>query len=60
MKKNRQEAILQIVRENAVATQDELIAQLNKAGFCVTQATASRDIKLCRNGIIAYLVCGVK
>ena len=34
MKKNRQEAILQIVRENAVATQDELIAQLNKAGFC--------------------------
>ncbi len=45
MKKNRQEAILQIVRENAVATQDELIAQLNKAGFCVTQATASRDIK---------------
>lgn len=45
MKKNRQEAIIKLVNENVVATQDDLIFLLNKAGFNVTQATISRDIK---------------
>lgn len=45
MKKNRQDAILKLVSENIVATQDDLIFLLNKAGFNVTQATVSRDIK---------------
>ncbi len=45
MKSERQACILEIVRYRHVETQDELIQELKKRGFRVTQATVSRDIK---------------
>lgn len=48
MKNARHEAILRIIREHAVETQDELAAYLIKNGFQVTQATVSRDIRQLR------------
>lgn len=44
-KKQRHAALLKIVAENEVETQDELRALLKKAGFDVTQATISRDMR---------------
>lgn len=44
-KLNRQRKILDIIREQVVCTQAELAAALREAGFNVTQATVSRDIK---------------
>ncbi|MBQ4155841.1 MAG: arginine repressor [Clostridia bacterium] len=67
MKKSRQDAILKIVRENIVATQDDLISLLQSAGFNVTQATISRDIKelglakaVDGTGVQRYIVHSVK
>ena len=45
MKSTRQMAILDIIRERDVETQEELADELRKLGFQVTQATVSRDIK---------------
>ncbi|ACR75946.1 arginine repressor [Agathobacter rectalis ATCC 33656] len=45
MKTNRQSKIIEIIQKNEVETQDELSALLEKDGFCVTQATVSRDIR---------------
>ncbi len=45
MKKSRQEKIVEIIRENDVETQEELAGRLCDAGFAVTQATVSRDIR---------------
>lgn len=45
MKNARQEKIIEIIRDNPVETQEELAGFLNGAGFKVTQATVSRDIK---------------
>ncbi len=45
MKKQRQDCILNIISAYAVETQDELIGHLHDAGFEVTQATVSRDIR---------------
>lgn len=45
MKRRRQAAILRIVREREVRTQEELAELLRQAGMEVTQATVSRDIK---------------
>ena len=45
MKNKRQEAILEIISAHDIETQEELIEKLSEAGFPVTQATASRDIK---------------
>ena len=45
MKNNRQEKILELIEQNAVETQEELALLLREAGFGVTQATVSRDIK---------------
>ncbi len=46
MKKlDRQEKILEIIRDNNISNQKELINYLENAGFNVTQATISRDIK---------------
>ncbi len=42
---SRQSHILQIITENDIETQDELVSSLKLAGFSVTQATISRDIK---------------
>ena len=44
MKKDRLDAVRRIVTENSISTQDELIELLEKEGYVVTQATASRDI----------------
>ena len=47
MKKNsnRQDAILQLIENEAIGTQDELMQRLAALGYHVTQATVSRDIK---------------
>lgn len=45
MKSKRQRKILEIIRQQAIETQEELAANLGKCGFEVTQATVSRDIK---------------
>lgn len=45
MKKGRQEKIIELVTKMHIETQEELAEQLNSAGFRVTQATVSRDIK---------------
>ena len=41
----RQSAILNIVANRDIETQEELLFELKKQGFSVTQATISRDIK---------------
>lgn len=45
MKKTRQEKILEIIAKRDVETQEELANCLKEAGFQVTQATVSRDIR---------------
>lgn len=45
MKSMRHTAILRIISEQEIETQDDLIAKLKENGFDVTQATVSRDIK---------------
>ena len=45
MKSKRQNKIIEIIENNEVETQEELVALLNEAGYKVTQATISRDIK---------------
>ena len=44
MKNKRREAIIEIVQNNEIFTQEELQGELRKRGFEVTQATVSRDI----------------
>lgn len=43
-RKERQDAIRDLVRHNRIRTQSDLVAQLRDRGFDVTQATISRDI----------------
>jgi transcriptional regulator of arginine metabolism len=45
VKLRRQNQLIEIVRNHEVETQEELLALLREAGFHVTQATVSRDIK---------------
>ena len=45
MKNYRHQKIMEIIRSSEVETQEELAGLLGKAGFNVTQATVSRDIK---------------
>lgn len=45
MKKNRHEKIAEIIQKYDVETQEELACKLREAGFAVTQATVSRDIR---------------
>jgi len=45
MKTRRHAKILELIREHDIETQDELMHHLREAGFDVTQATVSRDIK---------------
>ena len=45
MKNLRQEAILKIIEEQEVLTQEMLVSVLQEQGWNVTQATVSRDIK---------------
>ena len=45
MKNARHEQILLLVEKYEIETQEELAERLNEAGFTVTQATVSRDIR---------------
>lgn len=45
MKSGRQDKIIELVSKYDIETQEELARRLNEAGFKVTQATVSRDIR---------------
>ncbi len=45
MKKIRHNKIIEIIQKYDVETQEELAGKLRSAGFAVTQATVSRDIR---------------
>ncbi|NLD82941.1 MAG: arginine repressor [Clostridiales bacterium] len=45
MKNTRQTAILSLIEQNDIETQEELAGKLREMGIEVTQATVSRDIK---------------
>ena len=45
MKSQRQAKIMEIITNKNVETQEQLLLELQKAGFRTTQATISRDIK---------------
>jgi transcriptional regulator of arginine metabolism len=45
LKKNRHDKIIEIINANEVETQDQLATLLKNAGYDVTQATVSRDIR---------------
>lgn len=45
MKSERQNKIIELITKHNIGTQEELAAALNDAGFNVTQATVSRDIR---------------
>jgi transcriptional regulator of arginine metabolism len=45
MRLSRQNKILEIIKTNEVETQDQLLQLLRDAGYTVTQATVSRDIR---------------
>ena len=46
MKQKRHEAIIELVKNNIIQTQEELLDRLRDRGFEVTQATISRDIRV--------------
>ena len=46
MKSKRHSKILEIINDNDIEMQEELAEALKQAGYDVTQATVSRDIKL--------------
>ena len=45
IKKSRRDAIIELINNNDISTQDELTEKLISMGFEVSQATISRDIK---------------
>ena len=45
MKRERHAKIIELIGQDAIETQEELADKLNEAGFRVTQATVSRDIR---------------
>ena len=45
MKRERHAKIIELIGQYAIETQEELADKLNEAGFRVTQATVSRDIR---------------
>lgn len=56
MKHKRQDLILKIITENKISTHEQLIAELEKRGVNVTQATVSRDMQ--ELGIIKKMLGG--
>ena len=62
MKVARHEKIIELIHQYDIDTQEELASRLNEAGFKVTQATVSRDIrelnltKTTADGIPRYVV----
>ena len=62
MKKQRQNALIEYIKNNVVDKQEDIQKTLESMGFAVTQATVSRDIKDLRivkavdkNGIYRYI-----
>ena len=53
MKAKRHAKLLELIHNNDIYTQEDLMRHLQSAGFDVTQATVSRDIKELRLPIIA-------
>jgi len=59
-RERRHRAIADLIRSNALASQDELAERLTGLGFAVTQATVSRDldqlgaVKVRRGGQVSY------
>jgi transcriptional regulator of arginine metabolism len=59
-KHHRQQALVRLVRQQRLSTQEELVRALKSAGYPSTQATVSRDIvelglvKVARNGAHLY------
>jgi transcriptional regulator of arginine metabolism len=45
LKERRQRAVADLIRANALASQEEVAARLAGLGFEVTQATVSRDLE---------------
>ena len=45
MKRNRHDKIIELIATNVVETQEQLATLLKEAGYDVTQATVSRDIR---------------
>ena len=45
MNKSRLEEIISLVEQHNIETQEDLTSLLKEAGYSVTQATVSRDIK---------------
>ncbi len=45
MKSKRQAKIMEIISTSNIETQEQLLQELQNAGFTSTQATISRDIK---------------
>ena len=45
MKKDRHQKIKELVEQYEIETQEELADKLKEAGYVVTQATVSRDIR---------------
>ncbi len=60
LKERRHRAIADLIRANALSSQEELAERLGSLGFAVTQATISRDldqigaVKVRRDGQISY------
>lgn len=61
MKSNRHTKIIELINEYDISTQEELASRLNDAGFDVTQATVSRDIRqlnltkqVGKDGVVKY------
>ena len=60
LKERRQRAIADLIRSDALASQEELAERLTALGFAVTQATISRDldqigaVKVRRGGHLSY------
>lgn len=46
MKNDRHDAIIKLIHDEKIGTQEQLTSMLNAQGFAVTQATVSRDIKV--------------
>ena len=60
LKERRQRALADIIRADALTSQDELVERLGARGFAATQATISRDleqigaVKVRRGGQLSY------
>jgi transcriptional regulator of arginine metabolism len=60
LKERRQKVVAELIRANALGSQDEVAARLAGLGFEVTQATVSRDLeqlgalKVRRDGRVSY------